>query len=281
MTTGAGRRGIGLPAVLTLALAVSPACLTHLRNAKTAYAEAQEFSRQYRTEPAMAAYKRALAEARLESEARPSSQAFMLEGLAEVNLGLWRDAETSFVKAAALGFGEAEAWASDAALLGLGISFEELGVRDPSLRIYESLLGKSSFKPIRLAAAERFVDLVLARALALADAERGRALADLVRTIERLEALDFACGYYHYLHSQVEGHRGGLRRSYEEAIMARELGLPSEKVFRDNDNQIVFCCDKLPASLGAGEREAFGAAHAAWAKKWGWKDARTPGWKTE
>jgi hypothetical protein len=63
--------------------------------------------------------------------------------------------------------------------------------------------------------------------------------------------------------------------------MARELGLPSEKILRDNDNQIVFCCDKLAASLGAGEREAFVAAHAAWAKKWGWKDARTPGWKME
>ncbi len=161
------------------------------------------------------------------------------------------------------------------------VSFEEIGFREPSLRAYENLLGKSSFKPVRLAAAERYADLTLARALALADAERARALADLVRTIERLEAADFACGYYHYLHAQAEGHRGGFRRGYEEAVMARELGLPSEKVLRDNDNQVVFCYDKLAASSDAAERAAFETAHAAWAKKWGWKDARTPGWKTE
>jgi len=287
MMTGAGthgtwrRGGPGLAAVAAaLALLLSPACLTHLRNAKAAYTEAQELSQQYRTDKAVAAYKRALAEASLEAAKNPSAQAFMLKGMAEANLELWREAETSFVKAAGLGFGDGEAWASDVSLLGLARSFEELGFREPSLRAYENLLGKSSFKPVRLAAAERYADLTLARALALADAERARALADLVRTIERLEAADFACGYYHYLHAQAEGHRGGFRRGYEEAVMARELGLPSEKVLRDNDNQVVFCYDKLAASSDAAERAALETAHAAWAKKWGWKDARTPGWKT-
>ncbi|HYA48487.1 MAG TPA: hypothetical protein VEG35_02205, partial [Burkholderiales bacterium] len=256
-------------------------CLTHLGNAKAAYAEAQEFSRQYRTEQAAAAYKQALAEASLEAAKKPSAQAFMLKGLAEVNLGLWGDAESSFVKAAGQGFGEGEAWASDVALLGLAVSFQELGFREPCLRVYENLVGKSSFKPVRLAAAERYADLTLARTLVLADAERARALADLVRTVERLEASDFACGYYHYLHAQAEGHRGDFRRGYEETVMARELGLPSEKILRDNDNQLIFCYDKLTAALGGAERTAFETAHAAWAKKWGWKDARTPGWKTE
>ena len=280
--SGVRRRGAPVrAAVAAVALLASAACLTHLRNAKAAYMEAQELSRQYRTEQATAAYKRALAEASLEAAKKPSAQAFMLAGLAEANLGLWPEAETSFVKASGLGFGDGEAWASDVSLLGLAISFQELGFREPSLRVYENLLVKSSFKPVRLAAAERYADLVLARTLALAEAERARALADLVRTFERLEAADFACGYYHYLHAQAEGHRGDFGRGYEEAVMARELGLPSEKVLRDNDNQVLFCYDKRVAALGAGGREAFVAAHAAWAKKWGWKDARTPGWKTE
>jgi hypothetical protein len=150
-----------------------------------------------------------------------------------------------------------------------------------ALRAYENLLGRSSVKPVRLAAAQRYFDLSLARALGLGDKEKGRALADLVRTVERLEAADFSCGYYHYVHAQVEGHRGDLRRSYEEAVTARELGLPTEKIFRDNDNQIVFCRDALVGTLPAADRDAFSAAHASWTKKWGWKDARTPGWKQE
>ncbi|MGZ7064993.1 MAG: hypothetical protein ACXVI6_01415 [Candidatus Aminicenantales bacterium] len=63
--------------------------------------------------------------------------------------------------------------------------------------------------------------------------------------------------------------------------MARELGLPSEKILRDNDNQIVFCYDKLTGALPAAERDAFAVSHAAWARKWGWPDARTPAWKLE
>jgi tetratricopeptide (TPR) repeat protein len=255
------------------------ACVSHLREAKAAYAEAQELARGYRTARAVAAYKRALSEAGLEVRRDPSAQAFMVKGLAEANLGLWPDAETSFVKAAGLGFEPGEAWASDVALLGLAVSFEELGLPDPALRAYENILAKSGFKPVLMTAAERYADLTLARALALDEKDKARALAGLVRAIEKLEAEDFACGLYHYLHSQAEGHRGDYRRSYDEAVAARELGLPSEKIFRDNDNQIVFCFDELGAILDDAGRETLAARHAAWTKKWGWKDARTPDWK--
>jgi len=276
------RKGrLGIVAALALALAAFASCATHLRNAKTAYANAQELSRGYRTEQALAAYKLALAEAALEAHKNPSAQAFMLKGMAEANLALWKEAETSFVKAAGLGFQTGESWASDVSLLGLAVSFQELGVQEPALRAYENLLGKSAFKPVLLAAAERYADLTMARALGLAEKEKVRALADLVKLIEKLEARDFACGYYHYFHSQAESHRGDYRRSYEEAVMARELGLPSEKILRDNDNQIVFCHDTLTASLPSAERDAFAASHAAWTRKWGWPDARTPAWKLE
>ena len=275
------QRKLPIFAVLALALALCAACATHLRNAKTAYADAQELTRLYRTEQALAAYKLALAEASLEAQKNPSSQAFMLKGLAEANLGLWKEAETSFVKAAGLGFETGEAWASEVSLLGLAVSFEELGFPDPALRAYENLLGKSAFRPVMLAAAQRYADLTLARAFGLGEKEKARSLADLVKAVEKLEARDFACGAYHYFHSQAESHRGDYRRSYEEAVMARELGLPSEKILRDNDNQIVFCYDKLTGSLPAAERDAYAASHAAWARKWGWPDARTPAWKLE
>jgi tetratricopeptide (TPR) repeat protein len=255
------------------------ACVSHLRDAKAAYAEGQELARGYRTARAVAAFKRALSEAGLEARRNPSAQAFMVKGLAEASLGLWRDAETSFVKAAGLGFDPGEAWASDVALLGLAVSFEELGLPDPALRAYENILAKSAFKPVLMTAAQKYADLSLTRALALDEKDKARALAGLVRAVERLEGEDFACGLYHYLHSQVEGHRGDYGRSYEEAVAARELGLPSEKILRDNDNQIVFCFDELAGSLDDAGRASLTARHAAWTKKWGWKDARTPDWK--
>jgi hypothetical protein len=130
-------------------------------------------------------------------------------------------------------------------------------------------------------AAEKRTDLVLAGAAGLDPKERDRALSGLLRSLDRLVDRDFACGLYHYLHAQVDGHVGDLRRSYEEAVMARELGLPSEKIGRDNDNQLVYCYVRLIASLAPAERDALAAAQARWAAKWGWRDDRTPAWKKE
>jgi hypothetical protein len=268
-------------AAVTLALAVlaSWGCLAHLRNAKAAFSEAQELGRSYKTEASLAAYKRARDEAGLEVRARPSAQAFAIKGMAEVNLRLWKDAESSFVKAFGLGFESGEEWAADVSLLGLAVSFEELGFRDQAYRAYEILTAKSRFKPVKLAAAERRVGLGLARALVLGEEDKKRALTGLLGVVDKLEAADFACGAYHYYHAQIESHRGEWRRSYEESVMARELGLPSEAILRDNDNQIVFCYDRLIGVLPEAERGAFEAAHAGWTKKWQWADARTPEWK--
>ncbi len=270
-------------AVLAAALAAAllGACATHLREAKTAYTRGQEFARAMRTEEAVASYKRAAAEAGIEARRNPSAQAYMVKGMAEAALELWREAETSFSRAFALGFESGRAWASETATLGLAVSFEELGFKDSAVGIYERLLAKSAFMPVTTAAAQRYLDLVLERALAEDAKERQKSLAGLANVIAKLELADFACGLYHYYHAQVEGHRGEWRRGYEEAVMARELGLPSERILRDNDNQIVFCADRLTASLPEGERPAFAASHESWTRKWGWKDARTPNWKQE
>jgi len=268
-------------AALVLALSLSFSCLAHLRKAKQYYAEAQDHARAFRTEPAVASWKKALEEADRECRRKPSAQAFTIKGLAETNLGRWRDAEASFLKAFSLGFDEGEAWAADTALVGLAASFEELGLEAPALRIYGQLVDKSDFKPALMTAAEKRTNLVLARAVGLDAEEKARTLAGLNKALDRLLDRDYACGLYHYLHAQVDGHLGDLRRSYEEAVMARELGLPWEKILRDNDNQLVYCYVKLKEALPAGEGEAFAAAHAGWTKKWGWRDDRTPAWKKE
>ena len=273
------RRLRALTLVLVLVSTVS--CLTHLSRAKRYYAEGQDQARAFQTEQAVAYWKKALDEAGRECRRKPSAQSFTVKGLAEANLGRWREAEASFLKAFSLGFGEGEAWASDSALAGLAASFEDLDLEAPALRIYAQLVDKSDFKPALMIAAERRTNLVLARAAGLDPGEKDRTLAALVKTLDRLLDRDFACGLYHYLHAQVDGHLGDLRRSYEEAVMARELGLPSAKIGRDNDNQLVYCYVRLRDLLPPAERDALTAAQARWAAKWGWRDDRTPAWKKE
>jgi tetratricopeptide (TPR) repeat protein len=268
-------------AAVVLVLALSVSCLAHLSRAKKYYAEGQDQARASMTERAVASWKKAVDEAGQECRRKPSAQAFTVKGLAETNLGRWREAEASFLKAFSLGFDEGQAWASDAALSGLAASFEELGLEAAALRIYGQLLDKSDFKPALMIAAEKRTNLVLARAAELDPQEKGRALAGLNKTLDRLLDRDFACGLYHYLHAQVDAHLGDLRRSYEEAVMARELGLPSEKIGRDNDNELVYCYVRLIESLPPAEKDALAAAQARWARKWGWRDDRTPAWKKE
>ncbi|RPJ01748.1 MAG: hypothetical protein EHM31_04970 [Candidatus Aminicenantes bacterium] len=266
---------------LVFVVLFSAACLTHLARAKRYYAAGQDEARAFRTGLAVASWKKALDEAGRECRRRPSAQSFTVKGLAEANLGLWREAEGSFLRAFNLGFDAGEDWASDSALAGLAASFEALDLEAPALRIYAQLVDKSEFKPALMLAAERRTNLVLARAAALDAGERGRTLAALIKTLDRLIDRDFACGLFHYLHAQVDGHLGDLRRAYEEAVMARELGLPSEKIGRDNDNGLVYCYIRLKDSLPPAEQDALTAAQSRWAAKWGWRDDRTPPWKKE
>ncbi|RPJ03320.1 MAG: hypothetical protein EHM31_01180 [Candidatus Aminicenantes bacterium] len=266
---------------LVFVVLFSAACLTHLARAKRYYAAGQDEARAFRTGLAVASWKKALDEAGRECRRRPSAQSFTVKGLAEANLGLWREAEGSFLRAFNLGFDAGEDWASDSALAGLATSFEALDLEAPALRIYAQLVDKSEFKPALMLAAERRTNLVLARAAALDAGERGRTLAALIKTLDRLIDRDFACGLFHYLHAQVDGHLGDLRRAYEEAVMARELGLPSEKIGRDNDNGLVYCYIRLKDSLPPAEQDALTAAQSRWAAKWGWRDDRTPPWKKE
>ncbi len=270
-----------LPALACLASLLLAACATHLERAKVHYSRGQELARSYRTTEAAASYKRALVEAGKAAGSGSSAQAFMIKGLAETGLEKWPDAEASFLRASALGFPDGQEWAADVSRLGLAISLAELGFEDAALRSLAGLLDRSTFKPVVPEAARRWLDLNLARAANLDDRERAKGLAAIVRTLEKLVDGDFACGFHHYLLSQALGHAGDYRRSFEEAAVARDLGLPSEKALRDNDLQAVFCYDALEKALTPAEWREFAALYARWTDKWGWKDARTPGWKKD
>lgn len=277
MTARSGRSAFGL----ALALAVLWGCASPLKEAKLHFSRAQEHDRRYESGQAVAAAKRALLEAEAAARKDPSAQAYTLKGLAEVRLERWPDAAESFRLAFTLGFASGEQWAADAALLGAALAFEASGLPESAGRAYAHLMGRAKFGPVRRAAAGKHVDLGLARALALNEKDRDRALAGLAKDVGRLLDDDFASGFAHYLLSQVLSHRADLRGSYEEAVMARELGLPSEKILRDNDNQIVFCRDRIRDALPQDEKDRFDAVHEAWTKRWGWRDARTPTWKKE
>jgi tetratricopeptide (TPR) repeat protein len=272
-------RFLALPALLAAFLFA--ACATHLEQAKLHYSRGQEFARTYRTAEAAAAYKRALIETGKAAGSGSSAQAFMVKGLAETGLERWAEAEASFLRASTLGFPDGQEWAADVARLGLAISLEEMGFEDAALHSLAGLLDRSTFRPVVPEAARRWLDLNLARAAKMDDRERAKGLAAIVRTLERLVDGEFACGFHHYLLSQALGHAGDFRRSFEEAAVARDLGLASEKALRDNDLQAVFCYDTLEKKLPPEDWRGFEALYARWIKKWGWKDARTPGWKKE
>jgi len=264
-----------------LAVLLLAGCGSHLKQAKLYYSEGQLRTRAYETAQAVASYKRALLEAEKAVRSNPSAQAFMLKGLAEAGLEKWSDAEKSFLQAFTLGFAEGEEWARDVSLLGLASSLDELGLKDAALRSLVDLVDHAKFKPARLEAARRYVDLSLAAASGLDEKEKTRALAAVAKTLEKLIDGDFACGFYHYLLSQTESHREDYRKSFEEAAIARELGLPSEKVLRDNDLQIVYSHGKMKERLSPEDGKAFNELYVRWTRKWGWKDPLTPNWKKE
>ncbi|MEA3420133.1 MAG: hypothetical protein U9Q97_00465 [Acidobacteriota bacterium] len=254
-------------------------CVSHLREAKFYYTQGEKLSRVYKEEKSLASFKRALIEAKLEVAKHPSAQAYMLKGMAELNLESWEEAEESFLQAFSYGFEKGEDWAKQLSLYGLGISLQETGLEDSCLKIYVYLLNKSKFKQVCLLAAQRYSDIMLKKALPKKGKEREKILANLLKTAEKLTNKDLSCGFYHYIQSQVYSHIEDYRKSFEEAVMAKELGLPTEKTLRDNDNQIIFCHRKLKEELSPKDWEYFHSLYLKWMEKWNWEGPETPSWK--
>lgn len=255
------------------------ACVSHLKEAKFYYAQGQKFSRSYQEGKAVSSFKRAWKEAKLEAEKQPSAQAFMLKGMAELELELWEKAEESFLEAFSYGFEKGQEWAEELSLLGLAHSFQTLGLEDSAFKIYSYLINQSKLKQILLLASRRYTDMALKRALPQEEKEKKKALIQVLKSAEKLANKDLSCGFYHYLLSQIYSHLIDYKASFEEAVMARELGVPTEKIFRDNDLQIVFCYQRLKEKLSSEEWEKFNSSYLKWVKKWSWQGPETPDWK--
>lgn len=203
----------------------------------------------------------------------------MLKGMAALELELWEEAEQSFVEAFSHGSEKGQEWAKEIALLGLALSFQEFGLEDSASTIYASLIQKSKLKQILLVASQRYMDITLKKALLKEPKEREKSLNALLKSTTRLVNKDLSFGFFHYLLSQIYSHLAQFRKSFEEAVMAKELGLPTKKVFRDNDLQIVFCYQRLKEKLSSEEWNKFDALYSKWLSKWNWEDPTTPDWK--
>lgn len=262
-----------------MAVLAASGCVSHLKTAKSFYLEGERLAAEYRAEPAAAAFRRSLQAAGKEAVFRPTSQAYMVKGMAEMKLGLWEEARESFSAAFVLGFEKGEEWARQLALFGLASSFQNLGLEKSAFRIHEYLLDRSRISEIRRLAAQKYADFLLRESRSLPEKERRKSLEGLLKKVDRLSEEDLACGYYHYVKSQVLSHLGRYRESLEEAVMARELGLPGLDILRDNDNQIVFCFCELRESLDAEAWPPVRDMVLSWTEKWGWPDPETPNWK--
>jgi hypothetical protein len=74
-------------------------------------------------------------------------------------------------------------------------------------------------------------------------------------------------------------HLSEFDKSFESAVIAKEIGLPTEQLVRDNDNQIVFCYQKLKETLGSSQWNDFDSLYQEWMRRWGWEDPEKPAWK--
>ncbi|MGB6338832.1 MAG: hypothetical protein WBF32_03580 [Candidatus Aminicenantaceae bacterium] len=267
---------IGLIGALLVSVS---ACTSHLKEAKLYYTQGEDYARVYDTQKATASFKRAREEAESQVKKDPSAQAYMIKGLAELNLDLWEEAKDSFLKANAFGFEKGEEWASQLSLYGLASTLLEMGLKESASDIFQSLLDRSKVKPVTLLAAQNHIDIELNRALGVETSDREKQLKALLKTTDKLITKDLGCGYYHYLQSQVLAHLQEFRMSFERSVMARELGLPTEQIFRDNDNQIVYCYQKLKKLYQPEQWVSFEALYLDWVKRWGWKGPETPIWQ--
>lgn len=98
-------------------------------------------------------------------------------------------------------------------------------------------------------------------------------------TTDKLITKDLSCGFYHYLQSQVLTHLQEFKKSFERAVLAWELGLPTEQILRDNDNQIVYCYRELKKRLQPEQWRSFEAVYLEGVKRWEWKGPEMPTWR--
>jgi hypothetical protein len=265
--------------VFLIAIVVSfLACSSSLREAKLYFTRGLEHQQQYQTAQARSFFKKAKAAAEAGLNTQPGAQLYVIKGLAEIQLKEWSAAKRSFSLAYSLGFEKGEKWAAEVALFGLAQTLEEFGLPSPAFQIYDYLVSRSQFNPIILLAAENYVDISLSRSLSLTGKEKEEALRRLHSRIKKLIRQNYHQGFYHYLSSQILSHQQRYRESFEAAVIARELGLPSEEIWRDNDQQLIFCFRQLKKKLPAKEWATFAHLYQQLIANWGWVNEETPPW---
>jgi len=264
---------------LLLVLAFSLfSCSLSLEKAQVHYLEGQRYEAKFRVAEAISHYQAALQGAEKEIKKRPSASAYLLKGLIETRLQAWEKAKDSFQLAAALGEEKAGDWAKEVILYGLALSFENQGLTEGATRLYRSLMEKGKLEPVVQAATVRYLDNRLSGLEQKSESERKKILLELMSTLEKMLKDYSTQGYYHYLLSQLYSFDRKYRESLEEAILARELGLPSERLLRDNDQQVIFCYHMIKQGLPE-EASGFLKTYNYWIKKWNWRDETTPDWK--
>lgn len=270
-------------AILTAIVMVTGACATHrLQVAKTHYQRGVELAGKMDRVAAAAEFQRSREEAAvLTQRGGGDSQAWLIKGHSEVELGQFEEARRSFAAARTHG-GAAieEEWESTAQLLGLAAVYEEMDMSEESASLYETAMGqaKKLSGGIFEAAASRWVDATLGLASDSADSKaRGKILETIEKKVRAMAAESPASATLHYLLSQIEIHLEHYDEGWRQAVMARELGLPDQEFLRDNDASLLFCYQKL---IEQG-RSDYERRQAAWAERWGWESPSQPPWKQE
>jgi len=253
-------------------------CSSPLQEAKLYFTQAQKSLRQYNSAQAQAYFQKTREAAAAGLKSQPTAQLYVLKGLAEIQLEDWASARESFSLAYSLGFEKGEQWAAEVALFGLAQSLAGFGLSQQAGQVYDHLLARSQFEPITLLAAQEYVDYTLERSLSLKGREKEAVLEQLSRRVKSLIRNNYHQGFYHYLNSQILAHQKLYRRSFEEAVLARELGLPTQEIWRDNDRQIIFCFHQLKKNLSAEEGRTFVRLYQRLITSWGWVDEETPPW---
>ena len=265
--------------ILGLGLVISfLACSSPLQEVKLYFTRGQESLRHYNSAQARIYFQKTKEAANAAIKSQPVAQLYVLKGLAEVQLEEWSAARRSFSLAYSLGFDKGEKWAAEVALFGLAQSLGELGLSQQAGQIYDYLVTRSQFEPVTLLAAQRYVDFTLERSFTLEEREKEVLLRRLLNRVRSLIKENYHQGFYHYLSSQILAHQQLYRRSFEEAVMARELGLPTEEIWRDNDRQIIFCFRQLKKDLLKEDWQDFLQLYQRLITSWGWADEETPPW---
>ncbi|MEW6363974.1 MAG: hypothetical protein AB1714_04980 [Acidobacteriota bacterium] len=273
------RRPLVVLALVVLGLA---GCATHrLETAKTHYVRAVELADRMDRGGAAAEFSRARDEAaKIAGSHAGDAQAWLIKGQAEIELGEFEEARRSFASARAAGADLGDGWERVAQLLGVASVYEAMEMPDDAAMLCETAMktAKKECPEMFEPAAARWVNLLVAEDASSEDPKaRAKQLAGLEKKVRDLVEETPGSGTLRYLLSQVEVHLEDFAEGWGQAVLARELGLPTEELLRDNDNSLLFCYRQLIES----GRTEYDARQAAWAKRWGWPDATHAPWMAE